>query len=106
MSEHPGPATKVHASLGGAITNSVPPSDSAVRIGWWILAILVPLGVLFFVALANGWIAIPISSAPTRTRAGGPFPWLLMSGIAMLVVLVDAALIVWIVRRRRAKAGS
>ena len=88
------------------MTNSVPISESAVKVGWLILAIMVPLAALFFVALANGWIAIPISSAPTRARAGGPFPWLLMSGIAMLVVLVDAALIVWIVRRRRAKAGS
>jgi hypothetical protein len=86
------------------MTNSVPISDSAAEVGWWIVAILAPLGVLFWVALANGWI--PISSAPTHGRGSGPFPWLLISGIALLVVLFDAALIVWMVRRRRAKAGG
>jgi heme/copper-type cytochrome/quinol oxidase subunit 2 len=85
------------------MTNSVPVSESAVKVGWWILAILVPLGVLFFVAVANGWISIPVSSAQTHRRGSGPIPWLLMGAIVLLVVLVDAALIVWIVRRRRAK---
>lgn len=87
------------------MTNSVPISDAAVKIGWWIFGILLASGLLFFVALANGWIALSVSSTPTRGRGGGPFPWLLMGTVAVLVVLVDAALILWIVRRRRAKNG-
>ncbi|HZW76441.1 MAG TPA: hypothetical protein VFF43_23000 [Caldimonas sp.] len=88
------------------MTNSVPISASAVKVGWLILAIMVPLAALFFVALANGWIAIPVSAAPPRRRDSGPFPWLVMGGVVLLVVLVDAALIVWVVRRRRAKLAQ
>jgi len=80
--------------------------QGAVKVGCWLVAILAPLALLFFVAVANDWISIPVSSAPPRRRDSGPFPWLLMGGIALLIVLFNAALIVWIVRRRRAKAAS
>ena len=51
------------------MTNSVPISDAAVKIGWLVFGILAASVVLFFVALANGWIALPVRSR-RKSRVG------------------------------------
>lgn len=82
------------------MTNSISISSSAAKVGWWTFGILTFLAIAFFLALANGRISLPVPSAAPRQRGTGPFPWLVIGAVVALVVVADAALIVWLVRRR------